>query len=186
MIRKAFCFGLLLTLFSAALAGAQEISEKSLEELLKEALSIHIQARLSQDQQKVMWESEVVKLTIPGRPVTIHLKNDRARLSVHFTPYRKTEGGLILVAQSEIWLVQNGQNSGQEGIRYYTSMKSIPLEYGEQVLFFPLGKMDNLNNPEKLHIEMSVLISPYLLNGDEASAGTAPESGSNTMENSVN
>ncbi len=175
-----------MTLLPGALLLSEEVNEKSLEELLKEALSIHIHASLSQDTRNVLWESEVVKLTIPGRPVTIHLKNDRARLSVHFTPYRKAEGGLILVAQSEIWLVQTAGSAEENGIRYYTSMKSIPLNYGEQVLFFPLGKMDNLNNPEKLHVEMAVLISPYLLNSDEASAGTAPESGANPLEKSVN
>ena len=186
MIKKTLTFGILLCLFTGVLVTGQEQTEPSIEEILKEALSIHIHANLSQDEQKVMWESEVNKLTIPGRPVTIHLKNQQAQLSVHFTPYRKNDGGLILVAQSEIWLVQEKSETSAEGIRYYTSMKSIPLEFGETVLFFPLGKMDNLTNPEKLHIEMAVMISPYRMNDDAASVDAAPESGENPSDESVN
>ena len=186
MIKKAFFSGLIFFIITGSSLFAQQ-SEQSIETLLKEALSLHIHAMLSQNQENVLWESEVVKLTIPGRPVTLHLQNEQAKLSVHFTPYRKTEGGLILIAQSEIWLVKNNEEeNGNQGIRYYTSMKSIPLDYGEQVLFFPLGKMDNLNNPEKLHIEMAVLISPYLQNDEEASEDAAPESEANITEDAVN
>ena len=186
MIKKTFTLGLLLCLIATVALSGQEKSEPSLDDLLKDALSLYIHARLSQVEQKVKWESEVDKLTIPGRPVTIHLKNDQARLSVHFTPYRKKEGGLILVAQSELWLMQQKSESKPEGLRYYTSMKSIPLDFGETVLFFPLGKMDNLNNPEKLHIEMAVMISPYHMNRDAASVDAAPESSEDSSVESVN
>ncbi len=186
MIKKPLTLGILLCLLTVAMVSGQELKEPSIEEILKEALSINIHANLSQDKREIMWESEVRKLTIPGRPVTIHLQNQQAKLSVHFTPYRKNDGGLILVAQSEIWLVQNKSETSAEGIRYYTSMKSIPLEFGETVLFFPLGKMDNLTNPEKLHIEMAVMISPYHTNDDGASVDAAPESGENPSDESVN
>ena len=186
MIKKTLILGFLLCFVSAAVLTGQEKSEPTLDDILKEALSLFIHARLSQDEQRVMWESEVDKLTIPGRPVTIHLKNGQARLSVHFTPYRKKEGGLVLVAQSELWLLQQQTKSQPEGLRYYTSMKSIPLDFGETVLFFPLGKMDNLNNPEKLHIEMAVMISPYQIKGDAASVDAAPESSEESSVESVN
>jgi len=186
LTRKTLIFGLLLSFIAGLSLTGQESDESSLEQIIKDALSINIHASLSQNERNVLWESELDKLTVSGRPVTVHLSNKRAKLSVHFTPFRKIDGGLVLVAQSEIWLLQEKTETTPEGIRYYTSMKSIPLEFSETVLFFPLGKMDNLNNPEKLHVEMAVMISPYYVNGEAASADVAPESSENSTAESVN
>jgi hypothetical protein len=136
-----------------------------MEDLLKEALSVRIQAKIFHDIQNVLWQSELEKLTIPGRPVTINLQNEQAKLSVHFTPYRRTPGGLVLIAQSEIWLKEESADSNDENLRYFTSIKSIPLEYEELIYFYPLGKLENLSNPEQIHIEMTLKIVPYQSTG---------------------
>jgi hypothetical protein len=167
-MRKTLTIGLILSLFFVNGMMAQEEkdsapSDANMEELLKEALTVHIQAKLFHDVQNVMWQSELEKLTIPGRPVTIHMQNDQARLSVHFTPYRKTPGGLILVAQSEIWLKEAATETSPENLRYFTSMKSIPLDYDETIYFYPLGKLEDLKNPNQIHIEMILKIYPYLI-----------------------
>jgi len=200
LIRKYIYVGVLLSVLLVPGAAAQEQNAPgqessgqesapqdapALEEILKEALAVHIQAKISQDIQQVMWQSEVNKLTIPGRPVTLHLRNEQARLSVHFTPYRTVKGGLILVAQSEVWLVQPGDETSPDGLRYFTSMKSIPLDFGEQVVFYPLGKLDDLDNPEELHIQMIVMINPYALEEEVLEEEAAPE-GSLTGENPEN
>jgi hypothetical protein len=149
-----------------------------MEKIYREALAVRIQARLFHDIQNVMWQSEVEKLTIPGRPVTVNMKNEQARLSVHFTPYRRDTGGLILVAHSEIWLVEEGDRSGN--LRYFTSMKSIPLDYGEIINFYPLGKLENLDNKDQTHIEMSLSITPYVIDNESVAAQAAePDSGEN-------
>jgi len=172
--KKTLIIGLFLTVFLSAGTFAQDQGDHSIEELLKEALTIRIQAKLFHDVQNVMWQSELERLTIPGRAVTINLQNEQARLSVHFTPYRKTSGGLILVAQSEIWLQEYSRENSSENLRYFTSMKSIPLDFEELIYFYPLGKLENLNNPDQIHIEMILSISPYVMS-DSPAGDSVPE-----------
>ncbi len=138
-----------------------------MDQILKQALKVHIQARIYQDVQNVMWESDVDKLTISGRPVTINMQNEKSRIAVHFTPYRTVQGGLILIAQSEIWLKEPSPEDDQKGkIRYFTSMRSIPLDFDELIYFYPLGRLENLDNPNQIHIEMALKIAPYSAESD--------------------
>lgn len=161
-MKKPLLLGLFYIILLEAAVFSQEQSEPKMEELLKEALSVNIKASIIHDMQTVMWQSEVEKLTIPGRPVTIHMNNEQARLSVHFTPYKQMQGGLILVAQSEIWLVEaKDAETSPENLRYFTSMNSVALEYGEVIFFYPLGKMEKLDIPDQIQIEMALSISPY-------------------------
>jgi len=161
--KKSLIIGLFLSALLSVGTFAQSQDDHSLEELLKKALKLKIQASLFHDAKKVLWKSELERLTIPGRPVTINMQNDQARLSVHFTPYRKTDGGLILVAQTEIWLQERSDENSSDNLRYFTSMKSIPLDYEELIYFYPLGKLENLKNPDQIHIEMILSISPYVI-----------------------
>jgi len=172
--KKTLIISLFLTVLLSTGTFAQSQDDHSIDELLKEALKVKIQAKLFHNVQKVMWQSELERLTIPGRPVTINLQNDQAKLSVHFTPYRKNTGGLILVAQTEIWLQERSAEDSSENLRYFTSMKSIPLDYEELIYFYPLGKLEDLNNPDQIHIEMILTISPYVLKESPA-GGTVPE-----------
>lgn len=174
MIKKQLISGLFLILLLQTNLFSQEKSDPNMEELLKEALIVRVQAKLFHNQQNVMWQSELDKLTIPGRAVTIHMQNEQARLSVHFTPYRKTQGSLILVAQSEIWLKEEATDSSPENLRYFTSMKSIPLDYDEMIYFYPLGKLEDLNNPDQIHIEMTLSINPYMINDDTVAGESGP------------
>ena len=177
-MKRPVFIGLILLVLTGVAGFAQESSDSDarpdMEQIFREALAVRIQARLFHDVQNVMWQSEVEKLTIPGRPVTVNMKNEQARLSVHFTPYRRDTGDLILVAHSEIWLVEEGDKSGN--LRYFTSMKSIPLDYGEIINFYPLGKLENLENKEQTHIEMSLSITPYVIDNDSVAAQSASES----------
>ena len=141
-------------------AQAQQ-NQLNMEQILKDALTVRIQAKLFQQVEDVVWQSSVEKLTIPGRAVTINMQNEQAKLSMHFTPYRKNQGGLILVAQSEIWLRVPAEGDQKEKLRYFTSMRSIPLDYDEIIYFYPLGKLEDMDNPEQIHIEMALNIRPY-------------------------
>ncbi len=141
-------------------AQAQQ-NQLNMEQILKDALTVRIQAKLFQQVEDVVWQSSVEKLTIPGRAVTINMQNEQAKLSMHFTPYRKNQGGLILVAQSEIWLRVPAEGDQKENLRYFTSMRSIPLDYDEIIYFYPLGKLEDMDNPEQIHIEMALNIRPY-------------------------
>jgi hypothetical protein len=184
-MKKTLLFGLLLlvSLETGFFAQAQDKTVPNpgtVEQLLKEALNIHIQAKLIHNVQNIMWQSDVEKLTIPGRAVSINMQNEQARLLVHFTPYRKVEGGLILVAQSEIWLHMQAEGDQKENLRYFTSMRSIPLDYGEIIYFYPLGKLDSFDNPDHIHIEMALSISPYDISDETISAEAASDGENNS------
>ncbi len=116
--------------------------EGEIPELLQreEAIRISIRARLSSSNNTGGWESEVDKYTIPGRSVTVHFSNERARLSVHFTPYRDGAGSFILVVRNELWIRQKGNNELQR-VQYSSMVRTISLDHGEPIQFYPLGKV---------------------------------------------
>jgi hypothetical protein len=128
---------------------------------------------VEQDQEEV-WNSVVnSKVTIPGRPVGIKLIGENIVVMVQFTPYLGLgdKGHNILVAQGQIWV-----NIPNEGIRYQTTMQTIPLEYGEQIYFFPLGKVTADN---EARIEIQLELRPYSEVTGNAGEGesSVPEAG---------
>jgi hypothetical protein len=66
------------------------------------------------------------------------------------------------------------------GIQYLTTLETIPLEYGEQIYFFPLG---SANNPDGPRIEIQIEIHPYITEPSDqvqpppVDEGPIPESG---------
>jgi hypothetical protein len=154
LVRKLAFLGTLL----AAAAGAVFAQELSLEELVPalkgQAVKMAIVARVVEQNQEEVWNSPVnSKVTISGQPVGMKLVGNNIVVAVQFTPYRQRTGRNILVAQGQIWI-----DVPNQGIRYQTTMETIPLEYGEQIYFFPLGSGENPNEPR---IEIQVEINPY-------------------------
>ncbi|MDR2743070.1 MAG: hypothetical protein LBB98_13085 [Treponema sp.] len=148
----------LLSALLAAAAGAVIAQELSLEELVpalkEQAVKMAIVARVVEQNQEEVWNSVNSKVTIPGRPVGMKLVGNNIVVAVQFTPYRQRNGRNILVAQGQIWI-----DVPNQGIRYQTTMETIPLEYGEQIYFFPLGSG---KNPDEPRIEIQVEINPYI------------------------
>ena len=141
-------------LFAAqAILVAQEPSLEELPGLRERAVVMHIIARIVEENQQVVWDSENTKITFLGRPVGIKLVGEGLVVSVQFTPYLQSNGRHILVAQAQIWL-----NIPNEGIRYQTTMQTIPLEFIEQVYFFPLG---SLEPKDESRIEIQLALEPY-------------------------
>jgi hypothetical protein len=153
LVRRATLISTLL--FAAAgLVNSQEFSLEELVPGLKErAVKIDITARVIEQNLEEVWNSFNSKVTIPGRPVGMKLVGNNILVAVQFTPYRQRNGRNILVAQGQIWVDIPGQ-----GIRYQTTMETIPLEYGERIFFFPLG---SANNPDGPRIEIQVELHPY-------------------------
>jgi hypothetical protein len=146
----------LSALFAAAAAGviAQELSLEELVPALKEqAVKMAIVARVVEQNQEEVWNSVNSRVTIPGRPVGMKLVGNNIVVAVQFTPYRQRNGRNILVAQGQIWI-----DVPNQGIHYQTTMETIPLEYGEQIYFFPLGSG---KNPDEPRIEIQIEINPY-------------------------
>jgi hypothetical protein len=147
----------LLGALLVAAAGAALAQELSLEELVpalkEQAVKMAIIARIVEQNQVEVWNSVNSRITIPGRPVGMKLVGNNIVVAIQFTPYRQRNGRNILVAQGQIWI-----DVPNQGIRYQTTMETIPLEYGEQIYFFPLGSGKNSNEPR---IEIQVEINPY-------------------------
>jgi hypothetical protein len=148
----------LLGALLAAAAGAVFAQELSLEELVpalkEQAVKMAIVTRIVERNQEEVWNSPVKsKVTIPGQPVGMKLVGNNVVVAVQFTPYRQRNGRNILVAQGQIWI-----DVPNQGIRYQTTIETIPLEYGELIYFFPLGSGENPNDPR---IEIQVEINPY-------------------------
>ncbi|MDR1100577.1 MAG: hypothetical protein LBL28_08865 [Treponema sp.] len=159
MIRRFTIFGSLFFLAANAAVIAQE---PGLEELLPglkdRAVVLDIVARVIEQNQQEVWNSVNSKVTLPGRPVGLKLVGANVVVAVQFTPYFGRNGHSVLVAQGQIWV-----NIPNEGIRYQTTMQTIPLKFGEQIYFFPLGPADS---PDDDRIEIMLELRPYAGEGD--------------------
>ncbi|MDR0316602.1 MAG: hypothetical protein LBH97_06855 [Treponema sp.] len=118
-----------------------------------QALVLDINARVVEQNQMVTWNEVHQKITIPGRPVGIRLVGANVVVAIQFTPYFRRRGQNLLVAQGQIWM-----DVPNQGIRYHTSMQTIPLEFNEPVYFFPLGP---IQNEDTATIEVILIMRPY-------------------------
>lgn len=167
-----FCFTAAVRAVSAEelhTAEPQENTEPSAEEDMPEAVpqreefaprfrgravSLDISARLVEQGQTMLWYESHRKETLLGRPVRMKLVGANVIVSVQFTPYlRRTRN--FLVAQGEIWM-----DIPDQGLRYHTTMQTIPVVFGEPVYFFPLGSIEN--NDIRIEIILTIeSLHPY-------------------------
>lgn len=154
---------LLLTLAVAG-AHAQETAvdpKEALQQLLSKALSVTISARvLPSDTQgeTPIWNAESTKLTIPGRSIKVRLDGDNVRIYLLCTPYLQEDGEVLLVAQGQVWLTEPTDRE----VKYSSTFYSIPLSFGEKVLFFPLGLSSaEAQSRDYYNIELEIKIVPY-------------------------
>jgi hypothetical protein len=156
MMKKQFLptvsvLGSLLLL--VAPGAAQELSlEELLPGLKDQAVVLDIVARVVEKNQQEVWNSSNSKVTIPGKPVGLKLVGANIVVAIQFTPYFRRNGNPVLVAQGQIWV-----DVPNEGIRYQTTIQTIPLELGEPIYFFPLGSIDS----QDARIEIQLKLYPY-------------------------
>ena len=161
MIRRI----LVVLLFTLGLvyAGAQDndlerfFEDEDLDSLIDEALQLQITAKVLPPGEQPVWNSQSKKLTIPGRSVAVRLVGDNIRIDVVFTPYQEENGNLLLVAQGQVWFSE----APDAKTTYLTSIQSIPVSWGEKVLFFPLGFSSELSQASTFNIQLEVEIYPY-------------------------
>jgi hypothetical protein len=158
---------LLIAVRTAVLA-----QEPSLEELLpglkERAVVLDITARVVEQDQEEVWNSFNSKVTIPGRPVGLKLVGANVVVAVQFTPYLRPNGNNVLVAQGQIWI-----DVPNKGIHYQTTMQTIPLEFEEQIYFFPLGALSGGG----ARIEIQLVLHPYPSDTQNMAGGSAGENG---------
>jgi hypothetical protein len=171
-VHRITLFGSLFLLAAGAMVSALESSlEKMIPGLKEQAVILDIVARVIEQNHEEVWNSVNSKVTIPGRPVSIKLIGENIVVTAQFTPYLSmgNKGHNVLVAQGQIWV-----NIPNEGIRYQTTMQTIPLEYGEQLYFFPLGKVNAQN---EAWIEIQLELRPYSEETAAEGEPPAPEAG---------
>ena len=118
-----------------------------------QAVTLEITTRVLEQDQTVIWNESHRKTTIPGQPIGIKLVGANVVVAAQFTPYTRRGAQKFLVAQGQIWMDIPGQ-----GIQYYTSMQTIPMEFGEPIYFFPLGSLKDENSAS---IEVMLTLHPY-------------------------
>jgi hypothetical protein len=155
-MNRSICLVSVLFVIAASIqidAQEQQASNSgTLPGIRRRSLVLDISARVLNQEQEVIWTETHEKITISGSPVGIQLVGSNIVVSVQFTPFIRRRNDNVLVAQGQIWI-----NDPERGVRYYTSIQTIPMEFGEPVYFFPLGESQQLNSS----IEIILTVNPY-------------------------
>lgn len=137
--------------------------DRSLELLSEGVLQLHITARIvDQNQRETVWDMELSRVTIAGRAVSVRLDGSNITVVAEFTPYWDDEDTLVLVAQGQTWIHRNEENA--EDVEYRTAFTTMPIEWGEPVLFLPLGTGKLPVETEafgRLNIELEINVERY-------------------------
>jgi hypothetical protein len=156
-----------LVLFAASLAEvrADDIDlQAGIELLASSTMKVNMTARVLPYNDKPIWNS--TKLTIPGRSLKFRLDGDNIHVYLICTPYIQEDGNILLLAQGQVWLSETPENE----VKYSSSFYSVPLAWGEKVLFFPLGisqadiakKVTKEDLDKKVfNLELEIQIVPY-------------------------
>ena len=152
----------------AAAASSAEDLTNALRDLLANALEVKISARLvPPGLDKPAWNVESKKLTIPGRSVNVRLDGDNAVILLECTPYMKENGEVLLLANGQVWFTEPPEKKA----RYFSTYYNIPLEFGEKVLFFPMGVPEQQGEKKYVNIELEIVIVPYQQSTEAAEKG---------------
>jgi hypothetical protein len=132
--------------------------EGALQELLSNALQVNLSFRVLPSDEKPVWSVESSRLTIPGRSVKVRLDGENVRIYLICTPYVQENGDILLVAQGQVWFTEPPENE----VKYFSTFSSIPVTFGEKVLFFPLGvSSDQSAENDFFNVEIEMQIVPY-------------------------
>ena len=141
-----------------------------------QAVVLDINARVIEQNMQEIWNESHQRVTIPGRPVGIKMVGTNVIVAAQFIPYLRRRGQNILVAQGQIWI-----DIPNQGIRYCTTMQTIPLDFDEAVYFFPLGSSAN---EDEARIEIILTMRPYKAPG--VHENTAPEKPGDSHTQGIN
>ncbi len=143
-----------LIVLTAAAASGDDL-EDILKYLSGKVMSVQIKLRLLDKDKEITWDAESTHITVVGRAINIRLVGPSIVIDSYITPFGDIEENLVLVANGEIWFA-----SEDEGTRYETFIKSLPVKPGESIIFFPLGvAVDSDTNIYTIQLEINLL--PY-------------------------
>jgi hypothetical protein len=143
-----------LILIGSGLFAQEDASFQEMPPWLQDkAVVLDIAARVVEQDKAATWDEAHKRITIPGRPVGIKLAGANVVVAVQFTPFVRRHGQTVLVIQGQIWV-----DIPDQGIRYQTTMQTIPLEFEEPIYFFPLGPVER---DGEAYIEIMLTMRPY-------------------------
>lgn len=159
MYRRLCIIGLFLiaAIFTPVMPAQEPVDESFLRELIprfrRQAVLLDISARVVEQNRTITWIESHQKVTVSGRPVELKLVGANVIVAVQFTPYLHRNNRSSLVAQGQIWT-----DVPNQGVRYSTTMQTIPIQFDESVYFFPLGP---LNEEGDARVEIKLTMQPY-------------------------
>lgn len=134
--------------------------------LLDQALSVSVHASVARPAGEVAWEADEVKYTIPGTSVSVRMVGSDVAVIITLTPYRSNDGGLVLIAQGQVWY-----KDGTAGVSYRTTLDTINVAFGEPILFYPLG----VDAEGAAPLSIAIVVDRYTPAQPEPPAPTAAE-----------
>ena len=143
----------MILLFIHGLIYAVDIKE-ALQYLEDNALNIKIITRIVDEDGTTIWDTEMSRITISGKSVKVKLSGVNILVITDITPYIINDNTVLLVSQGEIWI----GSSGSTEMKHYSTIKSLPVSYGESVLFFPLGVI-KASDTKIYNIELEIQVS---------------------------
>jgi hypothetical protein len=161
MVRRSVVIAPLLLALAALQAQPEDREpdpKEALQSLLANALQVTISARVLPSDEKPIWNAESTKLTLPGRSIRVRLDGENVRIYLICTPYVQDNGEVLLLAQGQVWFATPSDNE----VKYSSTFSSIPVSFGEKVLFFPLGISDEeARQRGAVNVEVEIKIVPY-------------------------
>ena len=155
MIRR-FVQCLLLSLLVNLAGSAQEIDplDEIIDYLRDKSFTVRIAIRLLDGDELIVWDVEHTEVTVAGRALNVRLVGEDIVIDAFITPFGSVETNFMLVAYGQLWVT----SGPEEGVRYESFMKSLPVESGERVIFFPLGvAVDSDTNIYTIELEIQLL-----------------------------
>ncbi|HUX12202.1 MAG TPA: hypothetical protein VMW87_04190 [Spirochaetia bacterium] len=169
---RPLALGMIMFAGLSASAHALDV-EQALALLMDKALAVHITARVTENGEQTIWNMDLSEVTISGRAVTVKLNGSNLVVVANFTPYRETPNSLLLVAQGQTWITSQVDKQ----VKYATSFRSMPIDMGEKVLFYPLGVNLQTEKYGNINIELEVRVVPY---SQTSSSQTSSSSAANS------
>ncbi len=164
MIRRSVLTGLIISVVSIALQ-ADDTLEQLKEYLSERELSVHILVKLLDSNEVIVWDAESTRVTVTGRAINVKLDNGSDLfIDAYINPFGDIEENLVLVVYGEAWIA----DGTDEEIKYQSFLKSLPVEPGESIVFFPLGyAVDPETNFYTIQLEIELQPRKYATEGDE-------------------
>ncbi len=149
----------LIAVFSFFFLFSSSLFAVNLQEALKflnsNVLYINITADVLDHNGQTVWTSNISRITINGRSVTVKLSGGNVFVITDITPYIDTDNTILLVSQGEVWIGSSESNT----VNHYATIKSVPVRPGERAFFFPLGIVESSEDLYTIQLEIQVLLN---------------------------